>query len=213
MPTHTRVAQLVEHGEASGPSSPPRGRNGLTAASPPSHTPPDCKRTAGGVDGHDEASGSAVRSSPRVPLPVAPPHWEESHAPRKWAVGWHEPLLCATGPYLYRWYVETPWGSLRLHHWLHGDDHRGWHSHPWAFWTRLLRGEYTDLSPEGEVTLRAGDRAYRPAHYAHTVRLDNGPCWSLVVTGPLVRRWGFFDGKRWWRSNKWLAEREKFACQ
>jgi hypothetical protein len=212
MPTHTRVAQLVEQGASTATSA----VNGAACQG-------SCGDAEGGVavaTAHPERSAtgiepswSAVRGSPRVPLPIAPPHWEESHAPRKWAVGWHEPLLCATGPYLYRWYVETPWGSLRLHHWLHGDDHRGWHSHPWAFWTRLLRGEYTDLSPEGEVTLRAGDRAYRPAHHAHTVRLDNGPCWSLVVTGPLVRRWGFFDGKRWWRSNKWLEEREKFACQ
>lgn len=172
----------------------------------------DCKPLQSTERGASGIENSGVGGS-SPPLGTSPAAWETSHAPRKWGAGWRDPLVCERGVYLRRWYVETPWGSVRLHHWLHGDDHRAWHSHPWPFWTLILRGQYTDLSPAGEVVLRTGQGAARPAAYTHTVRLDAGPCWSLVVTGPIVRRWGFWDGRKWWRSNKWFAEIGRHPCQ
>jgi hypothetical protein len=42
-----------------------------------------------------------------------------------------EALGLPTCPYLIRWRVETPWFSVRLHHWLGPDDERAQHDHPW----------------------------------------------------------------------------------
>lgn len=149
--------------------------------------------------------------------------------PRKWRM-YADSLLCATGPYVHRWIAETPWFSLRLHHWVGNDDPRAHHDHPWAFWTLILWGGYYDITggltpaphdgpnPLGDQELtqwvRQGKVYYRQATHLHTVRLRDGEdCWTLVLTGPIVRRFGFFDGKRWWRANSWFAKRGKFACE
>ena len=41
---------------------------------------------------------------------------------------------------------------------------------------------------------------YRAAGDAHRIELDAGPAWTLFVTGPKYREWGFHcpDGWRLW---------------
>jgi hypothetical protein len=107
-----------------------------------------------------------------------------------------EDHLCATGVYLRRWRVETPWFSVRLHHWLHSDDDRNPHDHPWAFVTAVLRGSYIDEGLTRRQRVRPGHVYYRSADHAHWVHLDRGEVWTLVLTGPKVRRWGFWVGGR-----------------
>lgn len=146
------------------------------------------------------------------------PSAEPWRAARKWRVFWRESLHCAVGVYLERWGLETPWASLRLHHWLHGDDERARHDHAWNFLTLVLRGGYWDIVglpgfPEQATWLRTGTLTFRPAAHAHTVRLPRGStAWTLVLTGPIVRRWGFHDGRRWWRSRKWFGRFGMHPC-
>ena len=125
---------------------------------------------------------------------------------------WREELWCETDVYVRRWYVETPWFSLRLHHWLHSDDDRHFHDHPWWFMTFVLSGGYTDCSPAGEERMREGKIAFRPALHRHTVKVDPGGCWTFLVTGPKIRRWGFWVGKKWKKSNKYFLENGKHVC-
>lgn len=142
------------------------------------------------------------------------PATKTEHAPRKFAVRWGERLYCATGVYLRRWYIESPWMSIRLHHWMHGDDARARHDHPWGFWTFILAGRYTDVTPEGEQEMCAGTLAYRPAKHMHTVRIAPGEqCWSLLLTGPIMRRWGFWRRGRWVRSNRYFLEEKRHPCE
>jgi hypothetical protein len=125
---------------------------------------------------------------------------------------WGEELRCQTGVYIKRWYLETPWFSLRLHHWLHSDDDRHFHDHPWSFITFVIAGGYTDCSPTGKERMKRGKIAVRQATHQHTVKVDPGGCWTFLITGPKVRRWGFWVGKKWKKSNKYFLENGAHAC-
>src|SRR6266699_3045226 len=108
-------------------------------------------------------------------------------------------------PYLIRWRFDTRRGSVRLHHWIGPDDERAFHDHPWWFGTVVLKGGYTDHLPNGDDHVRGGSVRYRPALHQHTVLPDAGGAWTLLITGPKIRPWGFwFDGK-FLKANKWFA--------
>lgn len=106
--------------------------------------------------------------------------------------------------YLRRWFV-IPRNSVfnaYLHQFVRSDDDRALHDHPWWNVSLLLYGEYVEHTmPQGGVNIRkryvAGDVKFRGAKYAHRVELTNGPCWSLFLTGPRIRTWGFHCPSRW----------------
>jgi len=152
-----------------------------------------------------------VEQRPNVPQvgQFDPPSRDQLH--RRWQIAWRENLLCATGVYLRRWRIETPWFSVRLHHWFASDDSRSPHDHPWDFVTFVLRGSYVD---EGEhrQRVRAGHVYHRSSTHAHWVHLDRGPVWTLVLTGPKVRRWGFWVKNRWVRSYRYFYRFGEHAC-
>lgn len=123
-----------------------------------------------------------------------------------------EDLLCAHGVYNRRWYWQTPCFSIRLHHWMHSDDERNMHDHPWWFITFILRGGYTDVSPAGREELTAGQLAFRPALHRHYVKVHKGGCWSLLLTGPVRRKFGFWVGEKWKKANKYFLQHGKHVC-
>lgn len=131
---------------------------------------------------------------------------------RKFRVAWRESLGLPDCPYVIRWRIETPVGSIRLHHWLGSDDDRAFHDHPWRFVTCVLRGGYTDRSPGGDEYLRPGAIRYRPARHQHTVVPDPDGAWTVIVTGPRVRTWGFWAAGKFKKANKWFAERGHHPC-
>lgn len=104
---------------------------------------------------------------------------------------------------------------------LRSDEDRALHDHPWSFLSIILRGGYFEISEtfegkkttlvrngfafmrteEGRLTIQWPKNlsAYRPATYRHRVKLisfdetsQEVPCWTLIVTGPHVREWGFW---------------------
>lgn len=111
----------------------------------------------------------------------------------------------AKDPYMVR-YILFRWGELPrlyLHKFLRSDDERAPHNHPWWFVSLVLRGhylEYNDVPPNPSMRKRFS-LAFRGLDVFHRVALPNGfrkdgsygplPCWTLVVTGPDVRGWGF----------------------
>lgn len=115
-------------------------------------------------------------------------------------------------PYVIRWRIETPIGSVRLHHWLGPDDDRAFHDHPWWFLTFVLRGGYIDVSPEGDDHLYAPAVRFRRAHHRHTVVPECEGAWTLVITGPKVRRWGFWLNGKFIRANKWFLTQGHHPC-
>ena len=131
---------------------------------------------------------------------------------RRFRCTWREELHCTTGIYLRRWTLEFWWFSIRLHHWMHSDDSRAFHDHPWWFVTFVLKGGYTDVSPKGEERIIAPTICYRPAEHAHTVKVFPGGCWTLVVTGPKVRRWGFWVKNKFVKSYKYFYRFGNHQC-
>lgn len=124
----------------------------------------------------------------------------------------NERLGLPSCPYLIRWRFETPWGSVRLHHWLGPDDDRAKHDHPWSFTTFVLKGGYVDSSPEGDEHLRAPAIKYREATHQHTVFPDPGGCWTIIVTGPKIRKWGFWVKGKFVKMNKYFLTYGHHPC-
>lgn len=117
----------------------------------------------------------------------------------------HEKLGPATCPYLERWVVDFGLFSLRLHHWLHSDDMRAFHDHAWWFLTLCLRGCYIDVSDKGEDVVKAGSVRFRPAEHRHAVRVLRST-WTVLLTGPENRIWGFWVRGKFRKRNKYFYE-------
>jgi hypothetical protein len=115
-------------------------------------------------------------------------------------------------PYVIRWRLETPAGSLRVHHWLGPDDDRAFHDHPWWFLTLVLRGGYRDVGPDRTDVLSAGSVRFRHALHQHTVVPGEQGAWTVLVTGPRSRSWGFWPGGKFRKANKWFAAYGHHPC-
>jgi hypothetical protein len=109
--------------------------------------------------------------------------------------------------YLARWWLRrNKFINYYLHNFRRSDDDRALHDHPWWNLSILLRGTYTEHTIDaGGVHVRrirtAGDIVFRRAESAHRIELHDGPCWTLFITGPKIREWGFHCPKGWrhWR--------------
>jgi hypothetical protein len=98
-------------------------------------------------------------------------------------------------PYLLRWHVipRNPLFNIYLHHFKRSDDDRALHSHPWivnASW--LLKGHYLEHLPNKQFDCRIqGEFVARVGPAFHRVELRWGDCYTLFITGPKIRTWGF----------------------
>lgn len=125
---------------------------------------------------------------------------------------WREKLGKPECPYIERWVLDFGVFSLRLHHWLSSDDQRHFHDHPWWFFTIILAGGYTDISPSVREKMIPGRFKLRSAFHQHTVKVDRGGCWSFLVTGPENRVWGFWVDGRFRKRNKYFFEKGHHQC-
>ena len=107
-------------------------------------------------------------------------------------------------PYIERFHViDSRSVSIRFHHWLSSDDGRAPHDHPWNNGTMLLAGsllEHTagavhQLEPHAVITRAATD--------AHIIELQSPDAWTLFVTGPVIRPWGFHTAAGWVHWSDW----------
>ncbi len=112
-------------------------------------------------------------------------------------------------PYLLRWCLlpENRWFNVFLHCILRDDPDAALHDHPWGFVSIMLKGAYREIladfsnSPTPYVRVtdvpwrikerHAVSMAWRRAVTAHRLEIINGPVWTLLITGPCVRTWGF----------------------
>lgn len=103
--------------------------------------------------------------------------------------------------YMRRWYLvpRNRWGfNIYLHHILRSDAAEAMHDHPWWSLSLVLRGSVVEVDDAGRATLVAGAARYRSSGYRH--RLEIAPhttVWTLFVTGPVVREWGFHCPRGW----------------
>lgn len=103
-------------------------------------------------------------------------------------------------PYLERWWVipRNRRFNIYLHRFLHDDDDRALHDHPWWNVSIILRGKYLEHLVNGQVRrLSVGSIKFRKPQHAHRIELIGAEAWSLFITGPVVREWGFHCPKGW----------------
>lgn len=101
-------------------------------------------------------------------------------------------------PYMRRWWVipRNRVFNIYLHNIVRSDDDRALHDHPWWNLSILLAGMYREITPAGLFFRGRGSFIFRRAESAHRLEVD-GPTWSLFITGPNVRTWGFHCPKGW----------------
>lgn len=129
-------------------------------------------------------------------------------------------------PLLHRWTLHLGGCKLMLHHFMPKTTDPDIHDHPWPFWILVLRGSYDDIVPcpkckgervtgddgtrysrcyrcagsgtvLGEV-MRAPKLRRRGATHMHRTRTYAEGAWTVVLTGPKRRPWGFWRDSRWW---------------
>jgi hypothetical protein len=147
--------------------------------------------------------------------------WHNANGPPDFVIG--DPR----NPYLLRWWLipRNPWFNIYLHKILRSDDDRALHDHPWWNVSVLLRGSYDEVVPSypyqhpmwdyglyGTRTYRRrqGQLVFRRPHYAHRLVVRPGePCWTLFITGPRVREWGFRCAHGWLHWQKFTHPADK----
>lgn len=99
---------------------------------------------------------------------------------------------------------RNPWLNIYLHHVLRSDDDRALHDHPWWSISFLLRGHlyevYTETPSDGPKNyrqrklpwLRPVLRRPETAHRLMAPPLVKHSPWTLFITGPRIRGWGFW---------------------
>lgn len=111
-----------------------------------------------------------------------------------WIIGGSE------NPYLLRWWVipHNRWFNIYLHHFMRSDDDRALHDHPWWNMSFLIKGRYREhLSGERFRDRRRFQIVLRRATSTHRIELTHGPVWTLFITGPRIREWGFHCPQGW----------------
>ncbi len=113
--------------------------------------------------------------------------------------------------YLKRYYIvpRNRLLNVYIHKFENSDDLRALHDHPWDSVSLLLTNGYTEWVPRNhtawtlneERTIKPLDRPqfsiiYRPKETIHAIELNNGPVWTLFLTGPWAREWGFWCHNR-----------------
>jgi len=96
--------------------------------------------------------------------------------------------------------------STMIHRFFRPDTDPSLHDHPWWFRTHLLNGGYSEQLPVSTWKLGsvlgprisqhvhehvAGDTIEHEATDLHSVCRLKPNTWSLVTTGPRIRKWGF----------------------
>ena len=103
-------------------------------------------------------------------------------------------------PYLRRWHMipRNRWLNVYLHHIRRSDDDRALHDHPWHSASVVLKGEYLEVTERRRRVYRAGSVIFRRATHAHRLVLHRPvAAWTLFITGPHRREWGFHCPQGW----------------
>lgn len=129
-------------------------------------------------------------------------------------------------PYLLRWHVipRNKFFNIYLHKFCKSDEDRALHDHPWLFnFSILLKGTYLEhvfkkrrgiyarssLPGSKKIMRKAfsfSGLKFRWGKAPHRVELlrsaslvdtFENPVWTVFITGPTVREWGFYCPQGW----------------
>ncbi len=106
-------------------------------------------------------------------------------------------------PYLKRWWLipRNRFFNIYLHQFIRSDDDRALHDHMYHNVSYILEGSYIEhtIAQGGihyECCYKKGNFRFRLPTTAHRIEVHD-PCWTLFVTGPRVREWGFHCPAGW----------------
>jgi hypothetical protein len=104
--------------------------------------------------------------------------------------------------YLLRWHIipRNRWFNVYLHKFLGDDDDRALHDHPWHSLSVCLGGDgrLLEVLPGKRVrSIKRWRPYFRKADQAHRLALIGNHCWTLFITGPRIREWGFLCPQGW----------------
>lgn len=115
--------------------------------------------------------------------------------------------------YLRRWYLERSpeKGNVYLHQTLRSDSDEEHHDHPWENLSIWLQGTGMEQETDAEgrivvVERPPGTVVYRPATSTHRMLIGE-PTWTLFLTGPKIREWGFVHEAGWMHNQDHFALR------
>ncbi|MDP3327165.1 hypothetical protein [Parvibaculum sp.] len=142
-----------------------------------------------------------------------------------WAKGREPGLIIGdpSDPYMHRIFVvpKNRVFNIFVHRIMRDDDDRALHDHPWWSVSWIFRNHYFDIVPKFPDSFRIcghgrlipvrreeWSMTFRRATDLHRIVLP-GPgkteAWSLFITGPEIRDWGFLCPQGW-RSSKVFSE-------
>lgn len=114
------------------------------------------------------------------------------------------------GIYLSRWWIipRNAYFNIYLHKFTDSDEDRAPHDHMYMNVSYLIQGVYVEHIRQQDGTsiksLRySGDLLIRPSgKIAHRIELIGKETWTLFITGPRYREWGFWckDGWVHWKT-------------
>jgi hypothetical protein len=102
-----------------------------------------------------------------------------------------KPDVIINGKYLQRWF------NIYLHK-ITGPDDVILHDHPWWSLSFLLKGELNEHTFNKTRIIPRFLPIIRSAKMAHRLELIQGPAWTIFITGPRIRKWGFHYPTRGW---------------
>lgn len=118
--------------------------------------------------------------------------------------GWvkRKPDELVGGGYMLRWHLipRNRFFNIYLHNIKRSDRGLSLHDHPWWSMSIILRGAYREILVGSSKIRRAGSFILRRPETFHRLEaIDWGDIWTLFITGPRIREWGFMSPNGWVR--------------
>jgi hypothetical protein len=117
-----------------------------------------------------------------------------------------KPHLTIGVNYLERWHIipKNRLFNIYLHKFSGSDDDRALHDHPWHSVSFLLSGKLKQVVQLGGGPFGRIRPVYRlipvlrmPKHAHRLILVGSKPAYTLFITGPKVREWGFHCKSGW----------------
>ncbi|MGD8830742.1 MAG: hypothetical protein PVF57_09070 [Pseudomonadales bacterium] len=121
------------------------------------------------------------------------------------------------GDYLHRYHLipKNRFLNVYLHRFQEPDPGRDLHDHPWWSVSIVLKGRYVErFSEGGEIRTRTKGGltrcfSLRKPTTRHTITwISPGGCWTIFVTGPKIREWGFHTRNGWVHNQTYEGPRQ-----
>ena len=121
-------------------------------------------------------------------------------------IRWKEKLGDPDNPYLIRWTLLFCNYSIRLHHWIKSDDNRFFHDHSCDLISFVIKGRYTNVTPNGEFPVKAISAWKAKAKQRHWLKIPKEGAWTILLCSRPYHKWGFYVNDHKWRPLRYFSK-------